>query len=276
MVPKKAYIIRTPNPKSQEYSEIAAETCRKVGMPFEFLEWFQGEAEKSWQHVGIPKVSGKLTGNVAAHCCWTAHLACMKKILDSGQAGIILEHDAMMLHKPTISIPDDMIVVLGYKLKDPNAYDYISAGPPSEIVDVNSGGHEGSHAYAITPKTAETWIEEVQRNGIPKPIDNAYFLRSRKSKIGIKIMSPCPAIAWVRESTIQPTASFKNYPFIDSFQNHCIEKEVFGKGITREAKPAPEPKRNIDPYKKKNELVQSHDNVKVNRGKLSRKGKYYK
>lgn len=225
MKPKKAYILKTDHKKSIEYAADVARSCDAVNLKWEYVEWYQGQPEKGWQNTGVAKPK-KVSGGPAAQCCFSGHIAIWKKILDSGEAGIALEHDGMMLHPIDIDIPDGEIVVLGYKLENPTSYNHKSAGPPVEIVDTIDNGHEGSHAYAITPATAKMLIDEVIENGAIGAIDNRYFLRSRKTKVGIKIMTPTPAIGWVRDSTIQAKnkSSSRNYPFIRSFEKYYDNK----------------------------------------------------
>lgn len=217
----KAYILKTDHVKSTEYAADVARSCDDVGLQYEYVNWYQGQPEEAWANTGVPKPP-KVSGSPAAQCCFSGHLAMWKKILDSGEAGIVLEHDGMMLHYPDIDILDDFIVLMGYKLRDPNQYNHKLAGPPVEIVDVKGMGHEGSHAYALTPHTADRLIKEVLEQGASGAIDNRYFLKSRKSKIGLKIMSPTPAIGWIRDSTIQARghSADRNYEFIESFQKH--------------------------------------------------------
>lgn len=225
MKTNKAYIIRTPHALSMKYSEDAANQCRKLGIDFEFLEWFQGQSEKAWEKVQEIGVNiNKKTGNGPAQCCFSAHIYLWKKILDSGEPGIILEHDGMMLHKIDIDIPDDAIIVLGYKVENWTDYNYVKAGPPTNVMNIKDEGHEGSHAYVITPVTAKKLIDEVTAKGATGAIDNVYFLKSRKTKVPIRIMNPTPAIGWIRESTIQRKSSTKNYPFIDSFRLNYTQK----------------------------------------------------
>lgn len=222
MKPKKAYILKTPHEKSIKYADDVAKSCEAVGLDWEYLDWFQGQPEKAWAATGVKKPV-KVSGSAAAQCCFSGHIAMWKKIADSGEAGIVLEHDGMMLYPVDLDIPDDVIVVLGYKLANPKNYNHKAAGPPTEIVETTEKGHEGSHAYAITPQTAKKLIEEVIRDGAPGAIDNRYFLKSRKTKIPIKIMSPTPAIGWVRDSTIQGKSSTRNYGFIGSFKKYYDE-----------------------------------------------------
>lgn len=222
MKPTKTYIIRTPNELSMQYSKDAGDQCEKLGIEYEYLEWFHKEPNKAWNElrkVGVELSSG---GNAGAQCCWAAHLYLWKKIIDTNEAAVILEHDGMMLHKIDMDIPDNVIVVLGYKVTNWKKYDAESAGPPTEIIGVNDGGHEGSHAYVITPETAKTLMKELKERGLNGSIDGHFFLKSRrnKTKIPIRIMSPTPAIGWIRESTIQKKSSEKNYAFIDSFKKH--------------------------------------------------------
>src|SRR6056300_641791 len=160
MKPTKAYILRSPHEKSQFYAKDVAASCREINLPWEYVEWYQGQADLAWQNTGISKPS-KVSGSPAAQCCYSGHIAIWKKIADSNEAAIVLEHDGMMLHRVNVEIPENMIVTLGYKLENPNKYDHRTAGPPFQIIDVIGGGHEGSHAYAITPKTAQTLIDEV-------------------------------------------------------------------------------------------------------------------
>lgn len=219
MIPTKAYILKTNSELSTKYARFSADSCDQTGTPWEYVNWFNGLGEESWNHTGVP-IPKTVPNNKNAQCCYSGHIYIWKRILDSGQAGIILEHDGLLLHKVNFDIPDGVLVVLGYKLLDPTKYDHVSAGPPKEIVDVKQEGHEGSHAYAITPHTAAILLREIQENGCKLPIDNAYFLRSRKTAVPIKILSPTPAIGWVRESTIQKKSSEKNYDTIDSFKQH--------------------------------------------------------
>lgn len=220
MKPKKAYILKTTDPRSISQAEDVVASCNRVGISWEYVEWFHGKPQESWEAVDT-KID-RITGNPNAQCCFSGHIKIWEKIIESGEPGIVLEHDGIMLHKIDIDIPEQTLVVLGYKLENIDRYDYKTAGPPQEIIETNGNGHEGSHAYVITPDTAKTFLEEVVKNGIRKPIDNQFFLKSRQTQIPIRIMSPTPAIGWIRESTIQRKSGTRNYDFIDSFKNHLL------------------------------------------------------
>ena len=119
----------------------------------------------------------------------------------------------------SIDIPDNKIVVLGYKVQDPSRYDHVKAGPPTELIDIT--GHEGAHAYAITKNTAKFLIKEIEEKSIRSAIDNDYFIRGqRRTAVPLSIASPTPALGWLRESTIWSTSAARNYDFIPSFQEN--------------------------------------------------------
>lgn len=221
----KAYILKTKHPNSVLYANTCAESCVQHGIKYEFVEWWsEGNPKDAWTSIGIPiNDFGKFkASNAKAQFATSGHAMIWKKIRDSGEPGIVLEHDAIMLHRIDIKIPDNAIVVLGYKLQNLQEYDHIAAGPPQEIIDTPENGHEGAHAYAITHSTAQQLLDEISNRGIPGAIDNTHFLKSRAkhTKVPIKIMSPTPALGWLRESTIWKKSAARNYRFISSFKDN--------------------------------------------------------
>jgi GR25 family glycosyltransferase involved in LPS biosynthesis len=222
MKPEKVYIIRISTDVSRKYAEDAAASCEKLGIPYEFFEGMEGKsAYDAWMSAGVPaKMMGvykfdKVDGSA---CATVSHARLWKKIEENRECAIILEHDALMLHKVDIDIPDNLIAVLGYKLSDPKCYDHKNAGAPQNIISIN--GHEGAHAYAITWKTARLLLDELNTVGVAMPIDNTFFLTMRRSAVPLGIVNPTPAIAWVRQSTIWPTSAEVNYEFIPSFKQN--------------------------------------------------------
>ena len=224
-VASKAYILKIDTQISNEYAAICAASCNKIELPWAYFQGFQGlTGRQAWLNTGIKMKFTEATGKSPntdgerAGCCGAGHAAIWKAIAEgSEEAAIILEHDAVMLHSMNgIDIPDETIVVLGYKLQNPTSYDHMKAGPPRELIDIP--GHEGAHAYAITKNTARMMIEEIEARGVMGEVDNAYFLqRDRKTKMNLQIASPTPAIGWIRESTIWKRAAKRNAPFIASF-----------------------------------------------------------
>jgi len=224
----KAYILRIDEPVSKQYAQICAASCKEVGLQWEYFNGFQNMSGRmAMAKIGFPTTNQEPyryiehpTVHQKAMCCTAGHFAIWKKIAEGpDEVGVVLEHDAIMLHPITIDIPDNKIVVLGYKLEDPARYDHSSAGTPEEILHIK--GHEGAHAYAITKRTAQLLINELFHQGVRSAIDNDYFIiNQRRSKVPLGIMSPTPAMGWLRESTIWAGAAARNYKFIPSFQKY--------------------------------------------------------
>jgi hypothetical protein len=225
MKPTKAYILRIDTPTSIEYAKTCADSCDKIGMPWEYFQGVQNKTiAEAWASAGVyvPMMNamyGQYQEVHAAQCCTAGHAAIWKKIAEGDEAAIVLEHDAIMLHPIDIDIPDDMIVTLGYKLSDPSRYDHENAGVPTRIIRIS--GHEGAHAYALTPHTARVLIEEIGSSPSIGNVDNRYFIRGqRNTYASLGIMDPTPAIGWLRKSTIWDESAERNYEFINSFKNN--------------------------------------------------------
>lgn len=235
----KSYILTIDKPISREYAKITAESCDRVGIPWEYFEgWCDIPGVLAWARSGINltinegrpiqlphpdsyfKPDPNLHAGEKAECCTVGHAAIWQKIAEGKEdVGIVLEHDAIMLQNIDIDIPENRIVVLGYKLPNPERYDHIQAGPPARFVDIL--GHEGAHAYAMTKKTAQILIEEIETRGRLGCVDNAYFiLNQRRTKVPLCIADPTPAMGWLRESTIWGGSAYRNYEFIDSFKQN--------------------------------------------------------
>ena len=222
---EKAYIIRISSELSRQYAKDVSKSCEKINLPFEF---FNGTEQKSgydaWNQSGLDfKPLGLYKSNKTdkAACASVSHALLWKKIYENKETAIILEHDGHMLQPVNeLNIPDNMIVVLGYKLTDPSKYDHKRAGKPKTIKIID--GHEGAHAYAITWKTAGVLLNELKEIGVNSPVDNKFFLKMRETKVTIGIADPTPAIGWIRQSTIWPEAATLNYEFIESFKNNVF------------------------------------------------------
>jgi hypothetical protein len=226
MQSQKAYILKIDNPLSEEYANHCAKSCSQNRIRYDFVNGYQDMfARLAWLETGVKlkfdKEYASKEGKVSKGDLASAGHAKIWKMIAEGKedVGIVLEHDALMLHELNIRIPDGTIAVLGYKLQKPNTYLHMMAGPPEGLDPIK--GHEGAHAYAITKKTAQMLIDEIEEKGRPLGcIDNAYFIRSqRKSKIPLHIVIPTPAIGWLRESTIWSQSSTRNEAFHPRFKD---------------------------------------------------------
>jgi len=219
MIPTKAYILRIDNQFSIAYSKFCAESCDRVGLSYEFFDGYNNLTENDlWATVPIKMKINHRMNNRAA-CATAGHFMIWDKIAKNKECAIVLEHDAIMFHRVTIDIPDNLIVALGYKLYDINRYDYISAGPTTKLVSTQH--HAGAHAYAITWKTAQLLLSELQERGVCEAIDNMYFMRDAiVSRIPIAVADPISAIGWLRKSTIWANSAEMNYGFSDTFSKN--------------------------------------------------------
>ena len=224
MKPSKAYILRINKPLSHEYAKLAAESCDRIGLNWEYFDGYTDlSISQAWDRTGLTPSNidryRNLTSADNPQCCSAGHAAIWKLIADRDECAVVLEHDTIMLQPINIDIPDNRLVVLGYKLRDHTRYDYVSAGEPKTITDID--GHEGAHAYAIAPSTAKKLVNEINTRGVLGCIDNAYFIRGQRiTSVPLAIMDPTPAIAWLRKSTLWRESAEVNYHFIDSFRNN--------------------------------------------------------
>ena len=227
--PTKAYIMRnSQNAKSVEYARMTAESCDRVGLPYEYYDGFwRMTPDQLWGEGGPQNrlVGGKPYDremHPGAASCTAGHFELWRRIRDNKETAVVFEHDAIALHPVDFNIPDNVIVNLGYKLNDTSRYDHVRAGKTSTIRPV--AHHQGSHAYAITWRTAETLLEELSRVGVPHSIDNMYFSSDQKlrSVVTLAVADPTPAIAWLRGSIIWDSGNSWeiNEPFIDSFRQN--------------------------------------------------------
>jgi len=229
----KAYILRIKNPISIEYAKIAAESCDKVGLEWQYFDGYSNMTGLSaWKKTGletkmvIPDVPGPSYIEdppviTKAECCSAGHAAIWKKIAEGKEdAAIVLEHDAIMLHSMAdIDIPDMAICPLGYKMANPYSYRHEQAGPTKTWVDID--GHEGAHAYALTKRSAQFLVGEIKNKGPFGLVDNMYFIRrQRRTALPLKLANPVAALGWLRESTIWEKTAHSNYEFIASFKQH--------------------------------------------------------
>ncbi len=227
-IPTKAYILKINTPISEEYAKTCSDSCDKIGLPWEYHQGYQNMTGKAaWCLTGIkmkfhepvryiPEPSPAQKANATS----AGHGAIWKRIADGpDECVIVLEHDAIMLHPVCIDIPDHTIGVLGYKVPDPENYDAQTAGPSISLLDID--GHEGAHAYAITKKTAQYLVAEIEKHGVLGAVDNAYFIRGqRRTKIPLKLLDPISALGWLRKSTIWNHSASRNYNFISSFKKN--------------------------------------------------------
>ena len=239
MKPTKAYILRIDTLISKEYAKCAADSCDNIGLPWEYFEGFTDEILKNngkgggynpWPAVRKAGVEFSREPNTKGPpaCATAGHILIWKKIVDNNECAIVLEHDALMFHKVDIDIPDDALVALGYKVKDPKNYNSQKAGPPKALEE--RAKHGGAHAYALNAKTAKSLLGNIKQGKRVNHIDNQFFLTGNsRGDVKLYVTDPIAGIGWLRESTIWGKSAVDNYqPILDSFKNNYDSNEPLG------------------------------------------------
>lgn len=122
---------------------------------------------------GVTK--GPAGAGTASNFC--SHISIWHRIVKENIPCAVFEHDArpVINFENLIDIDDGMIMLLGPRIDRLDRYQF----PDMEIKYYNVSNHAGSHAYAITPKTASMLIEHVEKEGINDSIDQWLFLRQK-------------------------------------------------------------------------------------------------
>ena len=197
---QKALIIRRSQlPLSKEYAENCIESCEKFKIPYEVINAVEFlSCEEAFESVGtfkqksyIPKKDG--------HCnCHASHIKCWKRIIELNKACIILEHDAVIKGDVlNIDIVDDTVTTFGLRVV--NLDDYKPPASARELVKIESS--MGTHAYGITPKTAQWLWEDVRDNGVADCVDN-WLMKYTRSGLPLFMCEPPQAVSWARISTM--------------------------------------------------------------------------
>lgn len=236
MIPQKAFILRIiDDPRSVQYSETAAKSCESIGLKSVFYDGISAKqyGDGIWKECGNRGITVSNPRSKGGGAAATAgHFLIWKQIVDQNVCAIVLEHDAIMLHPVTADIPDNMIVNLGYKVRDPENYNHNHAYQEAKHIQkiYPRGHHGGAHAYALTPATANSLLKIVQKTANLGYIDNGWFLHNRhRGDVQMGIIDPIAGIGWLRESTIWKESATDNYsPILDSFNKNYKSKLDLG------------------------------------------------
>lgn len=220
----RTFILRHDDPRSHEYAAIAAKSCDKHNMQWEYFEGFSGiKGSDALKSCGIePKKETQVAINSSKNkgqLCTASHVAIWKKMIDENiYEAIILEHDAIMIKPFEVMLPTNTIIALGYKIHKPSKYN-----PPDEKTCClrKIKGIHGSHAYALTLETAKTLYDGVIERRTAGCIDSHIMQKDRfRNGVNMMIADPIVALAWIRESTIWNKSSATNTQYIKSYQEN--------------------------------------------------------
>lgn len=200
---KHCYIIYIDVPESIEYANECAKSCEQHGMPYTLWKGVENTTKESFeQETGL-----KCNANGTAMGCTASHLKLWRHLSKQPYACAVFEHDAIVKHNfLNYQIPDNKLVMLGYRVLEQADYDY----PHDETTLIPIDKFEGTHAYAATPSMFSYMIDKIENEysvtygGIDTTIDGIISIQNR---FGIDrcVMDPPPVICVVgnRISTIQ-------------------------------------------------------------------------
>ena len=172
----KAYVIRVKgHEKSERMANRCAESCIRVGMPYEFWDAYDGIGDEikipdhHGQTMNLIKVTDHylLRGEVA---CALSHISLWIKCIEQDAPIVILEHDAVMTQPYLIHAVYNSICYLG-------SYEQVKSGwgvyptPPHASEGPNYHFICRAHAYAIDPAVAKNMLAHVLKMGICAPLD---------------------------------------------------------------------------------------------------------
>lgn len=184
----KTYILYIDREKSIQYANECLDSCKQFGLD---AVLFLGVCDKPNREL-IRRFGYKINTDMYAseYCTTIGHINVWKEIAKSNEIGVVFEHDCVVKGDySNITVNDGELVALG-----PLVYEHTDYNFPTKYVnDIDYKDvqfFKGAHAYAITPKTAQTMLDELDRIGqILMPIDGLLGLKN-KFNLDFKMIDP--------------------------------------------------------------------------------------
>ena len=154
----------------------------------------------------LEKLKQGSKSDLGALCCSAGHFKIWNLIVESGEPGIILEHDAIVKYDYSgMKLKDGEVLWLGPRID--LEYDYNVPENP-EYVYLELDRFEGTHAYAVTPATAQYLIDQFKRYGFNDSLDGQLSMRNIfEVKMGTIDPPPVVAVVGNRESCIETSGN---------------------------------------------------------------------
>lgn len=206
----RALIIRRLRvPESMEYAQMCANGCEKHNVPYEFIDAIEFmTSEDAMKAVGTwinPNQKRVSTGN---NNCHASHIKCWRRIVELNKACLILEHDVIVKGNVcNIDIIDNAVNIFGHRISNEAMYTPVSGIKRMASIPDSIGGH----AYAFTPKTAQWFIDDVEKNGVTINVDEWINKRCGKP---LFVTDPPQVVCWPRTSTREWVDPEKKHTFI--------------------------------------------------------------
>jgi hypothetical protein len=167
----KTYILYIDSEDSIKYANECLDSCKQYNIDAELYKGLMGYTNDQLKEIYGFSLGRSKDDSVfhKEYCATIGHFLLWKKIAQSNKPCVILEHDAIIKQNyDNLTIKDNQIVFLGPRIV--SNQDYIFPNCDIDYIRVNQ--FCGAHGYAITPKTAQYLIEQIeQKNHIRIPID---------------------------------------------------------------------------------------------------------
>jgi predicted O-methyltransferase YrrM len=219
----KAYILYIDEPLSIQYADDCLASCKQFNVD---AGLFQGIKNKTNRELTRKYGYHIKTFDYSSEYCGTVgHFEIWKEIAKSGEVGVVLEHDAVVVGDlNNLTVEDGQILFLGPRLYDREHYTF----PVDESIDyVDIDFYNGAHAYAITPNTAAMMLDQLAYiKLIEMPIDGLLGL---KNKFNMKLKAVDPAFAIAEVGIARRSFNFDkpdptNRYYFDKFLK-CIDND---------------------------------------------------
>jgi hypothetical protein len=210
---KHAYILYNDSiPHSVEYANECAASCREHGLIPHLVNGYTdmtyvglcekyGFRQHPWR---LDKSLEDFPGSFDRIASVDAgHIDIWKKIIESGESGIVLEHKAIVKGPIDVEVADGDIVHFGPRILNFDDYDY-PLHAHQELIPVEQW--EGVHAYGITPGTAQQLLDYLTKYGY---IDSTDPMLAFRNTFDLKMYTvdppPIVVVNGNRKSTYTPT-----------------------------------------------------------------------
>jgi hypothetical protein len=163
-----AYILYIDDPNSIAYMEECGRSCDEYNIPWSSLQWYKPP---------IATVDLLINHNISLNprlnhpdnlihlkeaMCSTGHLKIWDMIANKHTGAVaVFEHDAVVKRNfLEVDVEDGELVYLGYRLDSVDDYECL----PDSFTKYGIHQFSGTHAYAITPRTAKNLIYVLRSN----------------------------------------------------------------------------------------------------------------
>lgn len=225
------YILHIDEPRSLQYLDDCVRSCKEFpGLNVIPVQGYKGASYKDiCKEFGldiIPFYVNQMDTNGdtlnKAFSCTAGHIKIWQMIVESGEPGVVLEHDAIVKGPlAMVDVDDDEILWLGPRIEFEHDYKF----PWGAIFDyVEVDRWEGTHAYAITPKTAQHLLDCMKKFGLNDSIDGQLGMRNMFDMKFVTVNMPVVvAVVGNRESCIE---SHGNPGFWNAYHSELFLKHL--------------------------------------------------